>query len=497
MAHPVLADYTDWEAFDSQLLGAMATIFLATRKSTGQRVVIKVMLPTSNEQQYRRARQRFDQEALISEMLKDTPSAHLLPAIDSGDFLTPTCAWPLPYLITPYIPHGSLTGLLRMEPLWQTWRLEQIVELVKQIALGLAALHRHKIVHRDLKPGNILWQPDTSAQMHRRVHVWLMDFGIAWKESSLPTSDILGTPMYMSPEQRMGQITRHSDQYALALLARLLLTGELPPLEQRDDGCWRVNIAASREPLTILKPAFPAAVNAVMRQALDPEPQSRFPDVLTFAQALAHALLPATWSELPPVMEPAPVALPIILLAPNPQPHPSPDGIHDEETEGPHVPLRSLMLEDVAAVRAAREQPERNLLDRRSTVYPSMKQPHLPSLPCRLQFQQEVLARPAQLLWSPDSQGLLCTFYQQPPLFIHVQSSASLPEEMANSPAACWSPDGRFLALSLYSPNDQRGVRFVSGISRRVVVMQCAYVLLRKALFWAWIGRFVGSLRFG
>ena len=93
-----------------------------------------------------------------------------------------------------------------------------------QLVTGVMALHANHIVHRDLKPGNVMVSPDG--------HVALLDFGlvIELEQASMASSEkIVGTPVYMAPEQAMGHsVTAACDWYAVGVMLYEALVGERP-----------------------------------------------------------------------------------------------------------------------------------------------------------------------------------------------------------------------------------------------------------------------------
>ena len=102
--------------------------------------------------------------------------------------------------------------------------VEQVLDVVAQVAFGLAYAHEHGIVHRDVKPSNIM--------LVRDGHAKITDFGIARMASSAvrtQTGMVLGSPKYMSPEQVMGKdIDQRSDIFSLGVMLYELLTGQAP-----------------------------------------------------------------------------------------------------------------------------------------------------------------------------------------------------------------------------------------------------------------------------
>lgn len=114
-----------------------------------------------------------------------------------------------------------------------------VAEVLRQLLDGLSAVHASRIVHRDVKPANVL----LAATGSDRPHVYLTDFGIAVELDGprlTETNVAIGTPGYMAPEQRRGELTTASDLYAVGAVARFMLTA-MPPegdpltLERPDD----------------------------------------------------------------------------------------------------------------------------------------------------------------------------------------------------------------------------------------------------------------------
>jgi serine/threonine protein kinase len=115
----------------------------------------------------------------------------------------------VPYLVMEYIPGRSLATRDRSKPLPPA----QVLELVRQLAEGLAAVHACGLLHRDVKPGNILIGDDGRPR--------LIDFGLALPLASEDLAHISGTLGYMAPEQARGEADRtdaRSDIYALGMV---------------------------------------------------------------------------------------------------------------------------------------------------------------------------------------------------------------------------------------------------------------------------------------
>lgn len=188
---------------------------------------------------------------------------------------------------------------------------EEVANIVLQIADAVAAAHESGIVHRDLKPDNAMYDPDTGK-------VKLLDFGIAaatdtsQDERLTRAGYFVGTLMYVAPEALSGAlVTPAADQYSLATIAYLLLTGTLPYLAKSPREMFTQLLSQPPIPLNKARPNldFGPRVEGVMMRALAREPAERFPDVLAFAREL-HGVLTA-----PP--EPAPGPAPTASAGPS------------------------------------------------------------------------------------------------------------------------------------------------------------------------------------
>jgi serine/threonine protein kinase len=267
------------------LAGGMSYIYRGTHSETGQAVIVKLMPAPKNRQEALRLQYRFNQEILIARL---ATNEHLLAAVDHGDIPMRGTNEPRLYLVYPYIENGSLTDLLNRDKPWKTWELPHIADVIVQAAEGLFHLHKCGIVHQDVKPDNFLWKPaDAMHNPLRRIHVWLIDFGTAEPERKSKTRDIKGTLKYLAPEQIDGDIKYSIDQYALALLARLLLTGHEPPSAEEHASLLYRTRPTRLNPQRLFEPE----IDHVLFKALAPDPDDRFSSVIEFAQALQAAIL--------------------------------------------------------------------------------------------------------------------------------------------------------------------------------------------------------------
>lgn len=170
---------------------------------------------------------------------------------------------------------------------------DEVATIIQQIAEAVNAAHAAGIVHRDLKPENVMYDPATR-------EIKLLDFGIATSTDVSPDERLtragffVGTLMYVAPEALSGEVvTPAADQYSLATIAYLLLTGALPYTAKTPREMFTQLLSQPPLPLNKARPGlvYSPVVEQVVMKSLDRAPKSRYPDVLTFSQALSDALL--------------------------------------------------------------------------------------------------------------------------------------------------------------------------------------------------------------
>jgi len=179
------------------------------------------------------------------------------------------------YLAYEYVDGGTLEQYLKSQP-GQRLKAAEAVRVARAIVEGLTAMHRLGMIHRDIKPANILLTSDGGIK--------LADLGLAG-QLHLPTSQmsavgppVVGTPLYMAPEQASGQtdLDIRSDLYALGCVLYELLTGLPPfPFETRSE-VLRAHQTQAPQLLQELCPDVPAWLEAVCLKLLAKDRAQRY-----------------------------------------------------------------------------------------------------------------------------------------------------------------------------------------------------------------------------
>tara|TARA_B100001750_G_scaffold224433_1_gene215493 strand:+ start:3778 stop:5373 length:1596 start_codon:yes stop_codon:yes gene_type:complete len=230
------------------------------------------------------------------------------------------------FLVMEMLEGTSLADIVERGPM----RLERALPIAFQVCEALHAAHERSIVHRDLKPDNVFIVRKADADF-----VKVLDFGISKVKTAeaeqvrmTRTGQLVGTPLYMSPEQAKGEtdVDRRADIYALGVMLFEMLAGT-PPFEGSNyfQLLWKHGNEAPPA-LTDRRPDLPPAVAAVVMRALAKSPADRFQTMAEMEAALMAAAPeigthPSRLVSLPPRTLPAtPTATPTSTPTPTPTP---------------------------------------------------------------------------------------------------------------------------------------------------------------------------------
>ena len=281
--------------------GGMGEVYLAEDTRINRQVAIKVVRTETDPYPDPVATQdtaRLFQREMRAITMLDHP--HILPLFDFGEEKDGNIT--LTYMVMPFRQDGSLADWLQKRGRSEKLAQNEVAHFVMQAADALQHAHDHQLIHQDVKPSNFLVR-------HRSGHVLpdllLMDFGIAKITTATATASqsIRGTPAFMAPEQWRGQPQPATDQYALAIMAYLLLTGHTP-FSGRMEQVMHEHFMVQPQPPSSLNPAISKDIDYVLLQALSKQPEERFASMTAFANAFQQALQgieTSTPTKLPPV----------------------------------------------------------------------------------------------------------------------------------------------------------------------------------------------------
>lgn len=247
--------------------GAMGIVYKAKDPLIDRVVAIKTInlgLALDEKEEYE---ERFYQEAKAAGRLSHPNIVTIYDVGKSGD---------VAYIAMELLQGRELRDIMNESGLLP---VDQVLDIVAQVAQGLAYAHEHDIVHRDVKPSNIM--------VVRDGHVKITDFGIARMASSsvrTQTGMVLGSPKYMSPEQVMGKpIDRRSDIFSLGVMLYEMLTDQAPFVGENVNAIMYQTLNVAPVPPGKLNPAVPEMLNFIVAKALSKKLEDRYQNAKDFA----------------------------------------------------------------------------------------------------------------------------------------------------------------------------------------------------------------------
>jgi serine/threonine-protein kinase len=266
--------------------GGMGAVYEARHSIIGKRVAIKVLL------------EKFlENEEFIARLLQEARLASSIGhenIVDVTDFGTTRDG--RAFVVMEYLDGEPLSELImRDAPL----PVERSLAIVKQVASALGAAHKKGIVHRDVKPENVYL-----VRRGDQDFVKVVDFGVSkavhtqeegseWQRLTR-TGAVLGTPLFMSPEQAAGKedIDARADIWSTALILYECLTGELPFRGTNYLGVIAQIQSQEVQPPSALRPelGIPQAVDRMVMHGLEKDRSQRYQDMADFERDLERVL---------------------------------------------------------------------------------------------------------------------------------------------------------------------------------------------------------------
>ena len=238
--------------------GGMGAVYKAADREVDRIVALKVIRPemASNPE----ILARFKQELLLSSQVTHR---NVIRIYDLGE------AQGVKFITMEFLQGENLHQILKQR---KKLEVEEAVDIMEQVASGLAAAHREGIIHRDLKPANIM--RDKSGR------VVVMDFGLARTFSGdgmTNTGAMLGTIEYMSPEQAQGMdVKASSDIFTVGLILYELLAGVTPFYAESAIASLLMRTQQRAVPLADIDKKIPGALSNIVAKCLDKDRANRY-----------------------------------------------------------------------------------------------------------------------------------------------------------------------------------------------------------------------------
>ncbi|HEX3903323.1 MAG TPA: serine/threonine-protein kinase [Polyangia bacterium] len=258
--------------------GGMGVVYLAQHPVIGRKVAIKLL----------HAALARDQD-IVSRFFNEARAIHMIAhenIVEILDFGQTTDGQP--YFIMEYLEGEALSDAVARGPM----AVAEVEIIGGQMCRALWAAHAKGIVHRDLKPHNVqlVSKPDGLP------HVKILDFGVA-KILASPdgaqsvktrTGSLMGTPLYMSPEQCKGAVTldHRTDIYSLGVMLFEMLSGRPPFVAEGVGELFAKHMLEEPPQLTDFAPHVPPHMTAAIMKSLSKEPRDRFQSMDEFRKAL-------------------------------------------------------------------------------------------------------------------------------------------------------------------------------------------------------------------
>jgi serine/threonine-protein kinase len=270
--------------------GGMGVVLEATHLLLSKKVAVKLLHPGAEEDPEMTT--RLMREARAASAVEHR---NVVAVVDVGATREGTV-----YFVMERLTGRPLSRIIKEEAPLDPRRA---AHLISGVLAGLEAVHRKTIIHRDLKPSNIMVATEVDGAEVPKV----FDFGISKiLEEKLPSplttvGRVLGTPLYMSPEQARGttDVDARADLYACGAILYAMLTGAPPFSASNYNALVAAILHGNPTPPSGTVSSIPASLDAIVLKAMALRREERFPDAASFRRALAPLLADPTDGTLP------------------------------------------------------------------------------------------------------------------------------------------------------------------------------------------------------
>jgi serine/threonine-protein kinase len=227
---------------------------------------------------------RFRQEALAAAAIRHQ---NIIAVTDFGVVRST-----MPFLVMEFVQGKSLQEVMAAEGAMGPVRA---FEIMQPICAGIAAAHRQKIVHRDIKPLNVMLQDGLTVAEGTKI----LDFGLAKIKSgellgsfiAAQTTGLMGSPFYMAPEQWSDEPPdARADVYSLGVMLYQMLAGEVPFKANAIPAIMKKHLIEEPPPFSSRGIEVPPQIEAVVRHALEKDPEHRTPSADEFLEEFRQAM---------------------------------------------------------------------------------------------------------------------------------------------------------------------------------------------------------------
>ena len=255
--------------------GAVGRVFLGF----DPRIARKVAIKTLNYDQFQGnqlddIKSRFFREAEAAGRLNHPNIVSVYDVGEEGN---------LAYIAMDYVEGKSLNRFVDHDKLLPVF---EVYRIIADVASAIEYAHENNIIHRDIKPGNIMYNPSP-------YQVKVTDFGIARlvDDSKTSTGEILGSPLYMAPEQLKGKkVTRQADVFSLGVTFYQLLSGRLPFKGDNLAALTYEIIHGKHKNIRSVRKELPASAARIVNQALQKEPEDRYESAAEMGAVIRRAM---------------------------------------------------------------------------------------------------------------------------------------------------------------------------------------------------------------